>query len=47
MEGGGGRGDEGMTKQFVCRQAQQLVGMETLVEEISEAVGEIFGDGGG
>ena len=42
--GGGGGGDEGMTEELVGRETKQLVGVETLVQEISESVRDVFGD---
>ena len=44
VEGGGGGGDEGMTEELVGRETKQFVGVETLVQEISESVRDVFGD---
>ena len=47
MEGDRRRGDEGMVEQLVCRQAEEFVGMQTLLQEVSKVIREVIGDGGG
>ena len=44
MEGGGGGGDEGMTEQLVCRRTKQFVTFETLLEKVSQTIGQVIWD---